>query len=550
MHCVKLNFRQLVSLGAYALGCASLSATPPTDLLLGHFEPHIDYALSPGDPDSGWQFSVSYDLTGDFTNPSGVVRLDPANTLIVATPETEQVLTSAFQGLGAAGDSLWILPQNNQPGQIFLGWRTIISAGIFQRSINGFFSPDGQGNIIVELIDVSGPAVDAGGRFAMWESKSLGGVEMHFNSADGLDGNDRLEPVPIGSHTHYNWGLSQAGNYTATFRVSGRLNPWQPDGNTITSGSFDVHFAVPFSSVARGNAELRLGLLDAPSPAAIKPLSETVEYATGQVALVTEATEIEGIPRPYAFTLKPVGNTTAAAPHRVGVPGLLPVSLPDDTVLAASPLEILAVNGPGNLQVLAGAGADQSFVFSAPGIYRVELRTAALTGGTPVNGAPFELVFLAGLEADYDFAAWADSYERTHGLASGSLQPDGGDWDGDGVADLIEYQLFWEGFDPAIADGGKLPRPQPEDPAGLITFYRDTYKDTLNRNDRNIILEYSADLVTWLGWSDRNSGWPMEQYETSAELGNARARIQRRTLRLPTPTPERAFFRWRIDAAQ
>jgi surface-anchored protein len=533
-----------------ALPCAThtMGATPPTDLLLGHFEPHIDYEVTPGDPDAGWRFSISYDVSGNFTPDSdGVVRLDPAATTIVATPETEMVLPVPILGFANAGDTIWQLPQRNDPGKIFLGWRTIIPNGIFQRSFNGFFQPDGQGNIIIELLDLSGPAADAGGHFAMWETNGIGSVEMHFNSADGINGNDRLEPVPVGSHTHYNWAMTRPGNYTATFRASGRINPWQDNPSADTSASFDLHFAVPFSSAAVGAAELRLSLDGSPSTASVYLADEAVEYAPAQVALVTRPSEVNGVERPYALAVDVVSTGTDAAPHRVGIPGSAPVAFPSGATLAATPLEILAVKGPGSAQWQSDHGAD-FFTFSQPGIYRVQLRAVGSEGASPVYGPPFELVFLAGLEADYDFAAWADSFERTHGLAPGALSDEGSDFDADGVPDVIEYQLFWEGFDPAIADADKLPLPDPSNPEGLIIFHRDTHKDRLNRNGQNIVLERSTDLSNWLGWSDRVPGQPLRQYETGAERGNAHARIQRRALRLPADEISgTGFFRWRID---
>ena len=545
---VKLN-RSLCSIALLFAGVSTITATPETDLLLGHFEIQIDYEeSSSGDPDAGWNLSISYDESNDFNTADGIVRLDPASTTIVATPDTENVLPSAFHGLGEAGDTLWRLPQSNEPGQIFLGLRTVVEAGMFQQSSNGNYFPSNTGNIIVELVDVSGPAVDAGGKFAMWESKSAGGVEMHFNSADGLDGNDRLEPVPIGGHTHYNYGLTEPGNYEVSFRASGRINAWQTNGNSITSSSTTFHFAVPFSSVARGAAELRLALDEAPSPAAIHPTGETVEYAPGQVSLVTQAQEIGGIQYPYAFELQPDSTSSAPAPHRVGIAGLEPVAFPAGTTLAATPLEILAVSGPGSAQWLSEAGAHY-LTFSESGIYRVQVRAVGQDGTSSVYGPEFELVFLAGLEADYDFAAYADSFERSHGLPSGSLLADGSDYDGDGVADLLEYQLFWEGLDPAIADADKLPQPDPSDPEGLLVFHRDTYKDRINRYESNIVLEYSTDLNDWRGWSDRDHSYPLDQYETGAERGNAYARIQRRVFRLPDgdATPDKAFFRWYIS---
>ncbi|MDQ8194449.1 choice-of-anchor M domain-containing protein [Coraliomargarita sp. SDUM461004] len=525
------------------------TGTATTDLQLGHFEVQIDYALSPGDPDAGWTFSISYDESNDFSTTDGVVRLDPATTTIVATPETKHTLSSSFQGLGDAGDSLWVLPQAHLEGQIFFGWRTIIPAGIFQKSVNGFFTPDGQGNIIIELVEVAGPAVAAGAKFAMWESKSVGGVEMHFNTADGIDDNDRLEPVPIGTHTHYNYGLTEPGNYEVTFRASARLNTWQSDGNTDTSSTSTFHFSVPFSSVATGNAELRLSLDDTPGPASIHPDGENVEYAPGQVSLVTQATEIGEILYPYAFGFDLVTDSSAE-PHRVGLAGTQAVSFPAGASLTSSPLTILKVSGPGDLQIVSDSEHRRHFVFSAPGIYRVQVCAVANDAEDTFQGPDFELIFLAGLEADYDFADYADSFERSHGLASGSLKDDGSDYDGDGVPDLVEYQLFWEGFDPAIADAEKLPLPDPSEPEQLVVFHRDTYKDQINRNKENIVLEYSSDLTNWFGWSDDWTGYPLDQYEVSAEAGNAYGRIQRRALRLPTEAPERAFIRWRMDPSE
>jgi surface-anchored protein len=533
--------------GVSLLAAVSALGTLPTDLHLGHFETQIDYELSPGDPDAGWNLSVSYDITNDFNTAEGIVRLDPASTTIVATPDTAVVLSGSFQGLGDAGDTIWLLPQANRPGQIFFGWRSVIEPGIFQISNNGRFFPHPLGSMKIELVEVSGPAVDAGGKFAMWENQSLGGVEMHFNSADGIDANDSIDNVPSGVHTHYNYGLSQPGNYEVTFRTSARLNP--SHGGQDTSGTGTFNFSVPFSSVAAGEAELRLALDEEPGAAAVHPIGETVEYAPGQVALVTQATEVGDILHSYAFGIDPVTSNSTAESHRVGLSGQQPVAFPAGSIPAADPLEILQVAGPGNLQLLPGTGDRRYFVFSESGIYRVQLRAVASDGGTMVDGPAFELVFLAGLEADYDFSAYADSFERTHSLSAGSLKDDGSDWDGDGIADVIEYQLFWEGFDPAVADADKLPLPDPNDPEGLILFHRDTYKDRLNRNTQNIVLEYSADFTDWAGWSDENHGWPLEQFETGAERGNAYARIQRRTLRLPSTVLDNAFFRWRIDPA-
>ena len=521
-------------------------ATPALDLLLGHFEVQVDYTDAPGNPDAGWRFSISYDTTNNFNTPEGIVRLDPADTRIVATPDTEVVLSGPLGGLGDAGDTLWLLPQANLPGQIFFGWRSLIQPGIFQLSNNGRFFPHPLGSIKIALVDISGPAVDAGGHFAMWESGSVGGVEMHFNTADGINGNDEIDNIPSGIHTHYNYGLTRPGNYAVTFRASGRLNA----GGQPTSGTGTFHFAVPFSSTVSGQAELRLSIAGVAGPAAVHPVGGQVEYSPGQVALLTEAMEVNNIARNYAFCIVPVTDHSGPEPHRVGISGVEAVRFQAGIQAAANPLEVTGFAGPGNLEVVQDGSGRQYFLFSESGIYRVRLRAAGIEAGSPVYSSTFELVFLAGLGSDYNFAAWADSFERIHGLAPGSLQDDGSDWDGDGVPDVIEYQLFWEGFDPAVPDADQLPHPDPNHPEGLIVFHRDTYKDRLNRNTQNIVLEYSANFSNWLGWSERVPGWPLEQFESGAERGNAFGRIQRRALRLPANgTPAQGFFRWRIDPA-
>ena len=174
------------------------------------------------------------------------------------------------------------------------------------------------------------------------------------------------------------------------------------------------------------------------------------------------------------------------------------------------------------------------------------MQTIGSNGTSSYTTPPIELIFLVDLSADYDFQAYANSYERTYNLTPGSLKNDGSDWDLDGIPDIVEYQLFWHGLDPAVPDATKLPKPLSND-SKLITFYRDTYKDTLGRDDQNILLEHGMDLTNWLGWSDRNPGYPHEQFELNAEDGNAYGRIQQRKINLNTSLPQKGFFRWRID---
>ena len=447
--------------------------------------------------------------------------------------------------LGNVGDSIWILPQNNESGKIFFGWRSIIPAGIFQQSSNNIFTPSNIGNIVVELVDVSGPAIDSGGAFAMWESKSLGGIEEHFNSSDGIDSNDRLEPVPIGSHTHYNYGITKPGNYEVTFRASGKLNPWLGGNDISVENTF--YYSVPFSSVIYGHAEFRLSLDSNPSAVAIHQSPEPVEYAPKQVILITQEKEINNINYEYIFTIDPVIDNQIVEPHRIGISTKNPIRFPEGIILDSSPIEIISYKGPGNIEIINDdSSSNLHFNFSENGIYQVLIQAAALDGNVPTTGPEIELTILAGLEPDYSFSEYASSFERTNNLNPGSLKDNGSDWDNDGIADIIEYQLFWEGMDPTIPDSFKLHTSLSENPNTII-FYRDTYKDQLNRNSQNIILEYSTTLEEWKGWSDRNPGFPHLQFELNSELGNAFGRIQRRKITTGNSEPYTSFFRWTID---
>ena len=72
----------------------AMGLTPPTDLILGHHEIHVDYSPVPGNPDAGWRFSVSYDEDDDFSSSDGVVRMDPGSTIMIASPASRTAVPS------------------------------------------------------------------------------------------------------------------------------------------------------------------------------------------------------------------------------------------------------------------------------------------------------------------------------------------------------------------------------------------------------------------------------------------------------------------------
>ena len=518
-----------------------------TDLIFGHYEVHIDYNLvsSGEDPDDGWLLSVSYDEDNDFNDGVGITRLDPSNLRLVATPGTEISVTSAIDHLGELGDPFWLLPQSNNLGQLFLGFRTVIDPGIFQTSVNGFYSPSALGNIVFEMIAVSGTGLDLGGDFAMWESKSLGNLEFHFDSSDGFSADDRLEPVPIGAHTHYNWGMSKPGSYEVTFRASGRLNPWQANGNADTSQETTFTFVVPFSGYLSGDGECRLND-SATLPAALYHSGENCEYAPDRIALVTESQIHEDTPVSYGYIMDFTGNT-AAPSSRVGVSADAGLTLAADHVIATTPVQVVSVEGPGALTTTTRSATSLAFAFSEAGIYRVTLQGQFedSVGGSQPDGEPFELVFLAGMTADYSYAAWADSFERTHSTASGALSDAYADSDSDGIPNGVEFQLFWHGFDPLEADAALMPKPEPRDDYAIIEFLRDTYKDDFDSSELSLMASYSQDLAAWEGWHRTSESATKGLFETGADPEQDLGRIMKRQLRIPENTNS-AFFRFDI----
>jgi hypothetical protein len=474
----------------------------PTDLLLGHYDVLIEYNPVPGDPDAGWRFSVAYDEDGDYTDAVGQVPILPDAVRLIAAPATRVTITSGTF-LGTSGD-IWVLPQNNFSDRLFLGFRSIMPPETFQLIDNGVPFPDPQGDFVLELVGISGSAPALGGNFAAWETNSQGQLEFHFDTSDGIGPQDRLESIPTGGHTHYSWGLTGPGTYHVAFRAYGWINPWQPNGGQFTQGFATYTFVVPFSCQAEGSADLHLAG-PVSFPAAVHRADEQCEYAPDRIALVTEATDEDGTPVPYGFRLQTVADADAA-PNRVGIDGTEAVTLPAGFGFRSPPLELVDLQGPGNATLGETAPGEVLLAFDEPGIYRLTLRALLENASAqPVEGDPFTLCVLAGLPVDYEYAAYADSFERQHGLPAGALADPLADFDADTIPNGTEFQLFWHGFDPVVPDARLLPLPSFENGSWGVTFLRDTYKDDFTGSGTKLSAAYSPALQTWTRWHTQSN---------------------------------------------
>lgn len=504
----------------FYLSCLPLGGV---DLVLGHFEYQIDYQLDEQDPDRGWETSISYDLDGSFADDEGIVRLGQAGVRLLAAPSTKLVLANPPAGFGEANEPIWILSQNNVPGELFLGWRAVYEQGIFQANVNGNYTPSPLGSISSRLSDVTGTGEERGGKFAIWTSTGFGPLEFHYNSTDGIDDRDFLSPIPSGSHSHYNWGFTKPGTYSVSFRNEGRLNP--QNGGVDTSSNTTLNFVVPHDGFLRGTGGWRLGDGgDQSPPVAIFDRVNRVAYAADQVVLIAS----EG-----RFTMS---GATEGSLGRVGLADVSRIAFPGEEIVS---VEMLGESGPGMVTM---TGTD--FEFDGDGIYRVTLQ--ARQG--EVSGPPFVLTFLSGLEADYSYEEWADSFERAHQLSSGDLADPQSDHDGDCVSNGLEFLLFWHGFDPVVSDGHLMPKPRFVDGRAEIEFLRDLHKDDFSSTPLELAAAFNPDLKSpWKPWRRLFSEGAADGfYEDGAEIGNETSPIMRRRLVVPDVSPNLGFFRFEM----
>ncbi|HZX03508.1 TIGR03773 family transporter-associated surface protein [Kribbella sp.] len=188
-------------------GTTSTTASPAgTTLTNGH----ADYAVRI--EGSGLKSRLK-----DGTKAGDPVWRDPAAvTVRLNSAAAATVPGGAFSFLGAAGSSIWQIPQTQKNGVVWLGWNT---EALTAAQVYG-------GGVDWRLDKVTGP-----GRMAVFEFDSFGQPKIIFNSADGLPDAYR---IPLGTHAHGNWAFTAAGTYRATFTHSATLANGKQSADTAT----------------------------------------------------------------------------------------------------------------------------------------------------------------------------------------------------------------------------------------------------------------------------------------------------------------------------
>ncbi len=512
------------------------------ELLYGHHEIQTDY-----DPIDGWSLVVSYNLNDDFNDRSQIRRLPADETTLIAPPLGKAILPGGFSFLGDPGETVWVLPQSFDSANHFLGMRVIADPGIFQTRVGDNYSNVGRGTISFALKSATGSGPDRGGHFGQWESLPLGGNEVYLATRDGIDESDEIPTLPAGAHSHFNWAFSAPGNYFLEFEVSGRLR----GSGEETSHAQTFHFQVPHSGeLAEINASLCH--LDQDWSLALRNPEEGVLYgARRALAVVPAVVEGDGFACPCHFDA--LGTEVS---DRVGLTAALAQSGAASSLPGNVSLRLTGHTGPGEVSFdshfQSGDGlteADQidlsepvigSLHFTEAGIHTLTFQALE---PSVLDSPPLVIRCVAGLDMNYSYADWADSYERAYGLPVGSLADSSGDWNGDGSSHLMEFLLDAAGADPVRVDlDSSHFLPQYDRDSQRFTFMRDLTKDPLDEASPNLLLSDSSGLQNWRVLGPKNRGRPAEYAESGAEEGNAVSLYARRSLLL-SPVPKKSFFR-------
>ena len=133
------------------------------------------------------------------------INYPATNTVLMVAEQAKLAIPAGFETFGPEGSPLWVLPQSQDPALVYLGF-----------SAEGFPRDRFDGRLRLNLKEVRGP-----GSVFLWQADSVGGVTLRINSKDGLDADDRIEPL-INGHDHYNLGFTTAGLYELVFQPSAR----------------------------------------------------------------------------------------------------------------------------------------------------------------------------------------------------------------------------------------------------------------------------------------------------------------------------------------
>ncbi len=315
----------------------------------------------------------------------------------------------AFAFLGSPGTPVWVLPQDEQEGLLYLG-------------IAGDEIPGGTFN--GESVDLILEGVRGPGQVSLFSLDSFGAPTVHFDSGDGIDGMDRFS-VAVGGHSHQAWGFTAPGLYKVAVKAEGTLTA----GSMLSaSETVELTFIVEAREVFE-TGELDIEVLYDNGEFELEILDEEGmrELETDEVVLRARPAALEPVPAGMDFQfLGMAGGRIHILPQNENE-GLLFLGIAGDELTGGVfdsdtvQLELVDVKGDGDVflysvdtlgsstvyfdssngidgsdvfPVAVGAHSHQNFAFSGTGIFEVRVRvTGSLVAGGQVSSEPVTLLF-------------------------------------------------------------------------------------------------------------------------------------------------------------
>jgi len=211
---------------------AALGAAPALRATTVFTEGEIDVGI--GYEAGAWDLHI-HDEAND-------IEYEPGEGLFCVPASAARTVPAdpAFAFLGAAGSTVYILPQIEIPGVPFVGiGADEVAAGDFQGDV-----------VSLSLVGLTGP-----GDFSLFTVDGFGVPTVYWNSADGFG--DVLS-VAAGGHAHYNWAFTAPGDYSVALQAFGVL----ADGTTTRSDIANYQFkVVPEASTVLAGGVLAAGAL-------------------------------------------------------------------------------------------------------------------------------------------------------------------------------------------------------------------------------------------------------------------------------------------------
>ncbi len=131
-------------------------------------------------------------------------RVYATNEVVIRSAAPARLTLPAGTPFGEEGESIWVLPQSQDPALPYLGFATDgVPLGVYE------------GALRYRLRRVEGP-----GEFFLWQA-GMGGINVQMSTVDGIGEGDEAV-LAAGGHAHYNWGFTQPGMYCVTLQAVGR----------------------------------------------------------------------------------------------------------------------------------------------------------------------------------------------------------------------------------------------------------------------------------------------------------------------------------------